>query len=126
MTEIENKYATITLSNNIIVGEYKEVEIDLEAAKLIVKDRKTVANYVNYPLLVTGSMKKITKEARDYFASKEGSELLSAAALHTDSNFTMYLANFVLKINFKKANIPIKVFSNKQEAINWLKTFHEN
>lgn len=117
-----------TKENGIIKGVYfKDVIITLEMAKVAVKNRKIISDYEILPMLIDGTqVKKINKEARDYFASEEGSELLSATALLIDSNFTSFIANFLLKITFKKSRIPIQVFSNKQDAIKWLKTYNEN
>ena len=121
---IENEYAIISAENGILVGVYKPIVIDIDGAKVVVKDRKKASDNELMPILVDGrKVKEITKEARDYFGSKEGSELLSAAAILVDSTLTTFLANFVLKISFRKQNIPMQVFNDRKKAINWLKQY---
>lgn len=126
MATIEsNSCINFSISNGIITGKYKmNAIIGLMEAKEAVRNRIKLAQNTPMPILIDGrSLFKITKEARDYFSSEEGSELLSAAALIVDSSLTKMLANFFIRINIKKPLIPIKLFSDEQEAIKWLEEY---
>ena len=125
INKVSSTCADFWMSDKIVFGEFKEnVTIKLSDAKIAVKDRIQASNSAKCPLFLDGrKVKRISKEARDYFSSEEGSELLSAAALIVDSSLTKMLANFFIRINFKKPLIPIKLFSNEQEAIKWLEQY---
>lgn len=107
-----------SFEKGVLVGQYtKGTEIDLEYAKKAVKMRKKFSNFHEFPVPADArSVKSVTKEARDYFSSEEGQELIVAAAIMSDSVFPMYLANFLIKVNLVKSSIPIKLFTNKSDA----------
>lgn len=111
--------------NGIAIGVYSEnAVVTLKIAKEAVTKRKLISNNKLSPMLIDGRyVKEVKKEARDYFSSDEGEELLSAVALLINSAFTSTIANFLTKFSFKKNEVPIKVFSDKSEAVEWLKTF---
>lgn len=125
MTEISNEYMKQTLENGVVISTYEDgVSVSLDCAVKCVEDRKRLTDYKVTPILVEGTqIKGIDKEARDYYSSKEGEELLSAAALLINSPFTSIIGNFLMKISFKKNRIPIKLFSNRNEALNWLEQY---
>lgn len=114
-----------TYVNGVSIGVYsKNVVVTLEVAKEAVIKRKAISNNKLSPMLIDGrSVKEVKKDARDYFSSTEGEELLSAAALLINSAFTSAIANFLTKFSFKKNAVPIKIFSNKEEALYWLKKY---
>lgn len=121
--EIECDYATLKLEDGIIYGAYKNVVVDLKGAKQLVKNRKKITNCKTYPLIIdVKNVKEVTKEARDYFASKEGEEFLSAAAIVSGSILTTFLANFVIQVSFVKTNIPTRLFKDKEKALEWIKS----
>jgi hypothetical protein len=61
------------------------------------------------------------KEARDYLSSDSANEGLIAGAIIMDSVFTSILGNFFLSVN--KPNIPARMFTDKDQAIKWLRKF---
>ena len=126
--ELSSEYVTMTFRDGILEGRYADLAvIDLEAAKLIVEQRKKATNYQVSPILIDGrKLKSIDKPARDYFASEAGSELLTAAALLADSAFTKHIGNFFLRISFRKQKIPIQLFTDREKAIEWLKQFRQS
>jgi len=69
-------------------------------------------------LIDARNVKSITKEARDYLASAEGTRYVTAAGLLLESYLGKIMGNFFLQIN--KPSLPTKMFSNKKEAIEWL------
>lgn len=122
---VKNSFASIYIDNGIIYGIYnKDLTIDLDAAKSVTNDRKKVSEFSSKPMFVDGTtVKSITKEARDFFGSEEGSELLSASAIYTNSRLSAFLANFFIKVNLTKTKVPVKLFTDKDKAIQWLERY---
>ena len=118
-------YVKMKFENGILYGKYnKSLVIDLEVAKTVIEYRKKLTNYKNAPILVDArDVNEITSEARKLFSSTEGYELLNAAGILVDSKFQTFVANFLLKVNFKKTPIPIKLFTNESDAIIWLEEY---
>ncbi len=123
--EYKSEYMDFVFEDGVLCATYKELaEIDLEAARISVEDRKRASGHKAVPILIDARrLKVLEKPARDYFASEEGSELLTAAAILVDSVFTTYLGNFVMKISFKKQKIPLQLFNDRNRAIEWLQGF---
>lgn len=117
-----NPFVELAVFDGIVFAKYKPgVVIDLKAAHVLVDDRKKVSNYQMMPLFIDGTeVQKVTKEARNYFATPEGAELISAAAIYTTSSFTKILANFLISVNLVKQYTTVKAFDNKTKAIEWL------
>lgn len=120
----EDESSKIFLQDGVLHGIFKPKLLDLKAAKTIVKNRKIIGGEKIRPLLVDGrAVTEMTKEARDYFGSEEGFDLLSASALLVKSPLSSFLANFFLKINLKNSPIPIKVFTDREKALKWLENY---
>lgn len=111
--------------DGVIIGRYLEGSvITLEVAKYVVEKRKQFTNSRVVPLLIDArNVKEVTREAREFFSSEEGYEQLSASAIMSDSFMPTSMANFLLKYNLKKTPIPIKLFRNIDDAVDWLKPF---
>lgn len=122
--EIENDYARFYIKGEILYFVYKDkVNIDLEAAKLIVSDRIKLQQDKSLPVICyVNSLSGSDKPARDYLA-KEGSQLTKAVALVVNSPAIKVITNFYLLVN--KPLVPTKVFINEEEAISYLKTFKD-
>ena len=74
-------------------------------------------------VLVDGSMKfTITKEARIFAASAEASAYRVASAVVTNSIINKLIVNWYIRFN--KPVVPTKLFSSKESALKWLKTFY--
>ena len=74
-----------------------------------------------YAVLVdSGMLTTISKEARELSASVEFSDITIAKALLVRSMGHRLVASFYIKIN--KPHIKTKIFSNREFAIEWLKT----
>jgi hypothetical protein len=119
---LESLYATMVVKNGVLYCKYKtDMFIDLEAAKIVVEQRKQATGYTTTPILVDATqVVKMNKEARNHFASLEGSELISAAAILVESKVSTFLANFLIKVNLQKTNMPLRLFTSEQEALEWL------
>ncbi len=120
-----NEYATIYIEDDIVFGVFKaNLFVDLEAAKRIVEDRKKISDYKNSLIFVdVSSVKGVSKEARDYFGSFKGTEFVKASAIFTNSKLSVFLANFLIKVNLSGYNIPVRLFTDKNQAVKWLKSF---
>ena len=111
----------IRIENNIVIAKYNEnILLDFNKMNKFVKKRLEVQNGKEYPVLIYLSLKKVTKEAREY-ANKEGLEGIKAGAFLVDSFMTKTIFNFFLSVYSPK--VPTKLFTSKEEAINWLNEF---
>ncbi|MFC2111728.1 hypothetical protein ACFLTA_00520 [Bacteroidota bacterium] len=76
----------------------------------------------NRPILVDiNNIKTVSKESRSIYSSEKTAEVFSAAALLVGNPVSRIIGNFYLGIN--KSAMPIKMFTNSDEALAWLKTF---
>jgi hypothetical protein len=122
---IDNEFIKIESEEGIIIGTLKLDTLDIDLAKKIVALRLEVTEKEDYPTLINMKRtKKFSKEARDFLAGEKGVERVIAAALVIDSMLTATLANFFLKVN--KPMVATKLFTNEEEAMQWLKTIKKS
>jgi len=122
---IENESIAYEEEDAIIIATIKIDTLDIDLVKNFVDLRLEVTGKEHYPLLINmKKTKKIPKEARDFLASEKGGERVIAAALLIDSMLTATLANFFLKVN--KPVVATKLFTDEEEAIQWLKTIKKS
>jgi hypothetical protein len=119
---MREEICTIEIINEIAYIEFnKAIKIELEHAIEMVSIRKKATNNVPRLVIMDGSnIINVSKEARDYLSSEEATEGIIAGAFIVDSPLTKILGNFFLKIS--KPNKPSKLFTNREEAIEWLWT----
>jgi len=114
ITLIENGYFHIVYDANTI--------LTLEKAKAVVEAQKKLAVNNQYPNLLEGrSLKEVTPDARKFLASQETAEVNSAVALLVGSPVSRILGNFFLKLD--RPAYPMRLFSNQEEAFEWLRQF---
>ena len=122
MKKIETQDVYFSIEDEILFCSYKQhLEIDIAIAKRIIKDRVAFTESKLYPILIDFSnLKSATKEARDYMNSAEGglNGLIGGAFLSKSAVASLFI-NLYLKIN--SPAIPARFFSDKAEAITWLK-----
>ena len=83
---MEELLFNLEFDNNILIGSINREVVDLEYAQKIVAARQKLTKGEDFRLLVKlHRVKKITKEARDYFASKEACKGILVGALYVDS-----------------------------------------
>lgn len=112
---------TVEQVDGIIVCILESETVDLSIAKMAVAHRVKLFGDKDYPILVSvKNVKYITKEARDYLASKEGCNKIKAGAILIDSIVMSVIANFFLQIS--KPLVPTKLFTDRVRAIEWLHT----
>ena len=109
------------LEKGIFFVTYKTGPITLEIAKEIVGKRcELMKGQDVWALIDDANLRSIDRDARDYLSSDEGIHGVKAGALLVSAPFAKHLANFFLKITVNKPKIPTKVFSKRDEALNWL------
>ncbi len=122
MKKFENDYVAIWIEDDILFSNYKkQLSLDIVSAKQIVKDRVEFTGGKSYFILIDfTNLKSTTKEARDYMNDPNGglTGLLGGAFLSNNVVATLFV-NLYLKVN--NPTIPAKFFTNKAEAIHWLK-----
>ena len=108
--------------DDIVFFKYApKLEMTIEVAREIVNSR---LNYTGgrfvYTLIDFTNVKSVTKEARDYMNSAEGGlkGILGGAFLSNNVVATLFV-NLYLKVSHPA--IPAKFFTNRDEAIRWLK-----
>jgi hypothetical protein len=116
----ENQFAEYWVEDGVLFFIYKPgTNMNLEAARQVVKDRLEVQNGKSYPVFCDmRGVRDSDKPARDYLA-KEGSSLVRAVAVLTDSPVTKIMLNFYLTIS--KPLIPTKMFTDRSQALQYLK-----
>lgn len=121
---LENEAAKVWVDGNIMHCYFKTERLDLDIAKECVNLRLEASGERFFPTLIDATgLKSVTKEARDYFGSEEGSRNIVASALIINSVVGKFLTNFFLQIN--KPKVPIRVFTDKRDAVNWLRQFNK-
>jgi len=94
--------------------------VDFDAAKTDVEELRKVVGPTKRPVIVDITIpQEITKEARDYLANQ--SQIILAQAFFTDSRITRLMANVYM--SFSDPSHPTKMFNDRKEALNWLKSF---
>lgn len=122
----EGKYVDLEMDGDILIARYKDApKIDLQAAKEIQQERLTFTNNKRVPVLVIDQgLVSMDRQAREFFSSEAGIEGISASAMIVSSTVNSMLVNFILRIS--RPNMPVKMFTDKNAAMAWLKTFvHE-
>jgi hypothetical protein len=108
--------------DDLIFFKYSpQLEINIDVAKEIVNSRLEYSeNKPVYTLIDFTNVKSTTKEARDFMNSPEGGlkGILGGAFLSNSVVATLFI-NLYLKIS--KPVVPAHFFTDREEAINWLK-----
>ena len=99
-----------------------ELLLDVPQCKELLGFYSEIIEGRKVPILhVLGRYMNVTKEARDFGASKEGLKYSLVEAYVIDSLAHKILANFYMKFN--KPPVPTQFFKAKEEAELWLLTF---
>lgn len=116
---LDNEYVTIERENGILIGIIKTKTADLDTVRKITEYRLAIQNGTKYLLLSNiKAIKSSTKAARDFMASKEGCEGVTAAAVLIDSAISSMIGNFFIRIS--KPFVPTRIFTDETEAKKWL------
>ena len=118
----ESKYATMWVSDGILFFTFKPIaELDLKQAEILVANRLKFQNKTSYPVLCNiNNLKTVSEEAAEYLA-REGATLIPAISIICSSYYHRILGETFLK--FHHPGKPIQIFSNKQQALDFLQKF---
>lgn len=109
----EPDIAHIEVVGDILITE-KEVRIINEEIKRLGDGKELLQ------LITADEVSQFDNSARVFSASEEGTRYSKAEAFVVKSLSQRLIANFYVKVN--KPPKPSKVFNNKEEAIQWLKS----
>ena len=119
----KGKFVDLEFEGKILIARYKAgPKIDLSDAKKILQERLEFTNHKDVPVLVIDQgLVSMDRQARDFLSSDLGVKGIRASAIISSSVVNSMLVNFILRIS--RPNLPVKVFTDKDLAVNWLKTF---
>lgn len=118
----ENENTITKMENGILIGSFTKKIVDLTTAENAVKDRLKATKGRSYPILIDiRNVKKTTNPARQFLASEKGCEGIISAAILINSSVGSMIGNIF--IFFNRPLVPTKLFSDEEEAIEWLTQF---
>ena len=121
MKKISTAHADVILEkeNFIRIEIYEKAELDLAAIKEINKAKRSlIGNKFHTVLFIPGLQASISREAREFSASKEVVKNAIAKAILAKNFSHRLIGNFFLKIN--KPAHPTSIFSTETDAVQWL------
>lgn len=126
MSTSSNKFEAILMhnSNNVYIkiNVVGNVEISVEDVKSIASACQKIGGGKAYPLLINvGKYTLPSVEARKFIAQAESNPYAKAEAYVISDLPQRIVGNFFLK--FDKPARPTKIFTNEEEAMEWLKQF---
>ncbi|MDB4533880.1 hypothetical protein N9242_03340 [Vicingaceae bacterium] len=122
--QIETSTAEYYIDADIFfIRAKQDADFTLEAVIEGVDVRKKMQQGKIFPVLMdTRLMFQSAKEANEYGASKDVSELSSAMAILVGTSMSArIIGNFFIKFN--KPFVPTKLFNSEEKAIEWLNSF---
>ena len=116
---VENDFIKFWMEDNILHSEFKmPVIIDIEKIKELIDLRTEISAGKNqYWCYDFNGIKSYDIHARNY-ADKNGQEHLYGCAVILNSHLSRFILNVFIEL--KKPIVPLKGFTKKSEAINWL------
>jgi hypothetical protein len=111
--------------NSIVYIKIKNhVNIELEDAQQQYQLLKSKYDGINKHLVLveTGNDTSLSKEAREFGSKPESNEMTTAMAVIVKSLAQRLIINFIIKFTHQQA-MKMRMFDEKQKAINWLLTF---
>jgi hypothetical protein len=93
--------------------------MELADARLDFEEAAKLTNYTKVPVLADArNYTQHTKEVRDFYASKEMGENITAMAVLVGSLPTRIIGNFFIQTS--RPHFPTKLFTNEAAAIKWI------
>ncbi len=124
MNKIVLSHSTIILRDDGILELYTsdEHEYTIDCTKENVKAFGELSGGKKVPVLIIGgAFTSVTPEAREFMASEESLEYSKAEAFLVNTLAQKILIQFYIKFN--RPLVPTRIFTEKEKAIEWLKTF---
>lgn len=123
---VEDRASTIEFwDNDIIFIKLKDnIQVELEDAHKQYLFLKAKYNSINKHIILveTGLDTSISKEAREFASKPESNEMTAATAVIVKSLAHRIIINFIIKLTHQQT-MKMKMFDDKQKAINWLLSF---
>lgn len=121
-SSLTNDYATFWIDDGVLHFVYHpSVVVNLRAAEQVVSDRLKFQGEKVLPVFCdTRGIKDTEKSARDFLA-KEGSVMTTAVAFLVNPPISQAITDFYVRTN--KPVTPTKIFTEKYEALRFLKSF---
>ena len=117
---IETESSSGWLEDEIIHYIFIKSKVELTEAIEAIDIMTAIASGNTYSYFIDISrVKNITKEARDYFAIPRATRRNTATAVLAPGIISKLIGTFL--ITFNNPGVKVKLFTNEQEAINWLK-----
>jgi AmiR/NasT family two-component response regulator len=121
-SSISNEWFEMSYENSIIYVTYFAVVIDENILKEINKSFYLLTNGVPSAILVDGrKVVEWTRDARKWQIENEDARQKKVVAMVIGSPVQKIILNFFMILN--KPAVPIKIFTNKEDALDWLKRF---
>jgi len=119
MKELENEFIKFWFENDILYSQFKRpTEGTLENIKEIINLRHQISGgKKQYWCYDFNGIRSYDIHARDY-AEKKGQEYLYGCAILLNSHVTKFILNTFMIL--KNPVVPLKGFTNKKDAVNWL------
>jgi hypothetical protein len=120
MSEIKLSYVTITYKEPIVYLVYEEdIELGFPEIRELISCAEKISGYkpyVTFSDLRAGV--KITNEGKRFVSDIKNMPYLRGTAALVKNSFYKYAIDILS--TFQKLEYPFRVFTDKQEAINWL------
>ncbi len=126
LESVDDRASTIEFwSNDIILIKLRDnIQIELEDAQKQYLFLKSKFDGINKHIILveTGLDTSISKEAREFASKPESNEMTAATAVIVKSLAHRIIINFIINITHQQT-MKMKMFDDKQKAINWLLSF---
>ena len=120
-SELEFAEAWLRADGILVYSPRPDLRIDLETAQQILILGKKLVDHPVPVLVHMGNVLRVTREARDLFASDDYTKVAEQSALLVTSPVSRVVSNFFVGLN--KPLYPLRVFTDENDAIAWLKGF---
>lgn len=109
-------------SGILIQAYHDNIDLLLDDAREEFALYSKLCKSIKRPLLVDiRNIRSVERKAREFYSSPATSKYLKATALLIENPVSRIIGNFYLGLN--KPVLPLRLFTNKEEAIDWLKSF---
>ncbi len=108
------------IEEGILFTDYqKEYPLTIEIAKEFIEARSKIFGATTYPMLVDiRGLKSMESGVREFIFKDEGFKFISACGIIIESDVSKFMGSAIICVN--KPIIPIKLFTNKDFAREWL------
>jgi len=117
----EGEIANYWFEDGILVSDSKSIKRTVPLIASNVELVKTITNNTPVPLLIYLKNSPIPDKETQRFSREKLPEIYKAMAMVSKPGLALFIMNLLFK--FKKPPIPMKSFSNAEEAKKWLKQF---